>query len=146
MPKSIILKICTVLCLLFSVPAIAQTSVTAGQYQINYIAYNSTFLDREVAKIYKISRAKNMAVINLSVQDSENEGKGVPAKVVGTATNILNQIRKLTFRKVDSGDAIYYISDYRFDEGDVLTFKLDVTVPGASRPTPVQWQQKFWKQ
>ena len=146
MPTAIISKISTVLFLLFCIPAFAQNSTTAGQYQINYIAYNSTFLEREVAKLYKITRAKNMAVINISVQDSKNEGKGVPAVVTGTSTNILHQIRNLTFRKVDSGDAIYYISDYRFDQGDVLTFKLDVTGPGAQRPTPVEWQQKFWKQ
>lgn len=146
MPKLIISKISSLLLLLFCLPALGQNSVDAGQYQINYIAYNSTFLEREVAKLYKITRAKNMAVVNISVQDNSNEGKGVEATVSGTATNILHQIRNLTFRKVNSGDAIYYIADYRFDEGDVLTFKLDVTVPDATRPTAVEWQQKFWKQ
>lgn len=131
--------------LLFLQHSLANTT-DAGQYQINHIAYNSTFLERDIAKLYGITRAKNLAVINISVQDLENEGKGVDATITGTATNLIHQIKHLKFRKVPSGDAIYYISDYRFSDGDALTFKLDVTVPGASRPTEVEWQQTFYKQ
>lgn len=146
MYKLIITNISMVLLILFGSTSWAQSSTTVGQYQINHIAYNSTFLERDIARLYKITRAKNMAVINISVQDTENDAKGVEASVTGTATNIINQIKKVNFRKVESGDAIYYISDYRFDEGDVLTFKIDVTLPGQSRPQRVEWQQKFWKQ
>ena len=121
-------------------------STTSGQYQVNHIAYNSTFLERDIAKLYGITRAKNLAVINISVQDLENQGKGVDATVSGTATNLIRQIKHLKFKKVPSGDSIYYISDYRFSDGDALTFKLNVKIGSESLTIPVEWQQTFYKQ
>ena len=124
-----------------------QAAHSAGQqYEINHIAFNSTFLASEIAAAYKITRAENMAVINVSVQPEGVIGEGVPAQVSGQVVNILNQVKPLAFTEVREEKAIYYIATLRFDDGDILTFKLDVLIDGEDKPRQVEWQQKFWKQ
>lgn len=118
----------------------------ASDYEINYIAFNSTFLDSEIAAAYDITRAKNLAVLNISIQPDGVIGEGVAAAVKGNSTNILNQVKPLKFTEIREEKAIYYIATLRFDEGDILTFKIDISIPGEDQPRQVEWQQKFWKQ
>lgn len=132
---------------LFSTVSFANNSTTVGQYQINHIAYNSTFLSGEMATAFGIKRAENAAVINISVQDMNNEGKGVEVtKIKGQVKNMFQQVKFIDFRKVPSGDAVYYLDEYRFGNEDRLTFSVDITLPGHSSPTTVKWQQTMYKQ
>ena len=138
------------LTLLLVLPVVlAWTKVANGEeqaYEINHIAFNSTFLASEIAAAYKITRAENLAVVNISVQPEGVIGEGVPAKISGEVVNFLNQVKPLSFTEVREEKAIYYISTLRFDDGDILTFKLDVLIEGEDKPRQVEWQQKFWKQ
>ena len=117
-----------------------------GGYEINHIAFNSTFLENDIAASYGITRAKNLAVVNISIQPEGTIGEGVAAEVSGTATNFLNQVKPLEFSEIREQKAIYYIAKLRFDAQDILTFKIDVAIPGEDKPRRVEWQQKFWKQ
>ena len=132
----------TITCLAASFRATA-----AGEdYEIQRIAFNSTFLDSEIARRYGITRAENLALVNVSVQRGDVIGVGVPARVTGSANNLMHQVKTLEFREIREENAIYYIAPLRFDDGDTLTFKLDIVIEGETRPRQVQWQQKFWKQ
>lgn len=132
---------------LFTTLSFAQNTTNIGQYQINHIAYNSTFLSTEMATAYGIKRANNLAVVNISVQDTNNEGEGVVVgSVEGSASNLIQQTRFLDFNEVKSDDAIYYLSEYRFSDEDAITFKIDIVLPGETRATEVKWQQTFYKQ
>lgn len=134
-----------VFALLLAVPAQAERSTAYGSHKVHYIAYNSTFLDPEVASRYEINRAKNRGVINVSVQAGDVVAEGVVAEITGTVTNLMHQIKTLQLREIREGKAIYYVGDFNFDDEDVLTFKLKVNVKGEPRPLEFDWQQKFWR-
>lgn len=133
------------LCISLVPAAYAQRSSTFGDHEVHYVAYNSSFLNPEVAELYGITRAKNRAMINISVQQGDVIGEGVAAEIEGAATNILHQVKGLEFREIREGKAVYYVADVRFNDGDVLTFKVDAKVAGEQRPYRVEWQQKFWQ-
>ena len=142
MQRSIITALLLACAVLSSSALFAQSD----RYSIQNSAYYSTFLDGAIASTYKINRAPNSAVINISVQDTQNKNSSVTAEVSGTVTNILHQVKTLKFRPIKDGTAIYYISEIRFDNQDVLTFKIDVKPEGEKRSERVKWQQKFWRQ
>lgn len=139
-------QLLTLVLLLVTCLVLPQRSLAGNDIEVIHNAFNSTFLDSEIARLYGITRAENLAVVNVSVQRGEVIGAGVPASVKGSASNILHQVKPLEFREIREENAIYYIAPIRFDEGDTLTFTLDVTVEGEREPRRVEWQQKFWKQ
>lgn len=132
-------------CFLLVPVAHAQRSASFGDHEVHYIAYNSSFLNPDVAEVYGITRSKNRAMINISVQQGDVIGEGVAVELQGTATSILNQVVPLGFREIREGKAIYYVADVRFSDGDVLTFKVNALAEGQKRPYHVEWQQKFWQ-
>jgi len=125
----------------------AQNQTTVGAYQINHIAFNSTFLSSDIAALYGIKRAKNNAVINISVQDMNNGGKGVAlTSIKGEVKNLFQQTTFLEFDQVVEEPALYYIGEYRFGNEDAVTFTVDVLLPGEHIPTTVKWQQTLHQQ
>jgi len=136
----------TLVLLLFASLGLVGGSVAQDAVEIQHNAFNSTFLDSEIARRYGITRAENLAVVNVSVQRGGVIGAGLPASIKGSASNILHQVKPLEFREIREENAVYYIAPIRFDEGDTLTFTLDVTVEGEREARRVEWQQRFWKQ
>ena len=65
-------------------PAHAEQSSSFGDYVIHYNAIPSTFLTPDTAREYGISRSRNRAMLNISVQEKTGNGLetvAVPAKV-----------------------------------------------------------------
>lgn len=132
--------------LLLSHTASAGQFVTYDNYEIHYNAFNSTFIQPDIAQAIGFQRSKRKALINVSVLKVE-EGKKTPvgAFVSGKATSLIQTSQTLQFKKVDEGDAIYYLSDFGFTDDQVLRFKLDVQ-PDPNKPAySVQFEQRFYE-
>ena len=132
--------------LLMNHAAIAGQFVTYDNYEIHYNAFNSTFIQPDIAQAVGFQRSKRKALINVSVLKVE-EGKkvAVGAFVNGTATSLIQTKQDLKFKKVDEGDAIYYLSDFGFTDDQVLRFKLEVQ-PDPNKPAySVQFEQRFYE-
>lgn len=112
------------LCL--ALPAAAERKQTFGDLEVHYSAYNSSFLQPEIASAAGITRGKTLGVLSVSVL---KVGKAQPATVKAQMLNLMGQARNLTFREVREGDAIYYLSQFPFSE-EKLHFKVDVTSGG----------------
>ena len=121
----------------------AGVNLTALDYEVDYNAYNSTFLQPEVAKIYGIDRNKKVGVVMVSVYQKDAPGVGVEACVSGGATNLVGQVKVLRFEEIREGDAIYHIGTFRIGQEEDLTFRLDVEVPTTGKTHPLKWRQKF---
>ncbi|MDN3614037.1 DUF4426 domain-containing protein [Vibrio gallaecicus] len=122
----------------------------AGQFknikdvEVHYSAFNSTFLSAEVAKQYQLKRNGYSAVLNISILDNSALGKpATTAKVSGTAKNLVGNTRKLTFREIKEGDAIYYLTEFPITHEENITFTIDVNA-GIKGAGPLRFTQKFY--
>ena len=97
-------------------------------HEVDFKAFNSTFLRPEVAKLYGIDRENKVGVVMVSVYQKDSLGVGVEACVSGGAKNLLGQEKGLDFNEIREGEAIYHISTFRFSPEEHITFEVDVQI------------------
>ena len=133
---------------LMSVGANAEQKLVFGEYEVHYMGLSSSFLSPEVAKLYDIPRSGSLGFLNIAVLQKSVGGQvpaAVDAELKGTIRNLIGQSRELEFRRIREGQAIYYISTFRFDDGDMYNFELDVA-PGNAKQKhfDVKFSQRFY--
>lgn len=132
--------------LFMALPAQAAQFVAYGDYEIHYNAFNSSFVEPDIAKTYGLLRGKRRAMINVSVLKKEANGnkKPISALISGSAANLLQQTQQLDFKKVDEGNAVYYIGQFGFS--DDMLMRISVTVqPDPNQPAyDLQFEQRFF--
>lgn len=128
--------------LLASPVTLAEQYETLGPWDVHYIVLNSTFLQPDIAKAYKIQRSKYNAFINISVLDSDSQ-KAQSVVVSGTARNLLGNTKELKFREVQEQDAIYYLAQLAFR--DLETYRFDIEVRHGNNVENLRFQQKLVK-
>ena len=141
--KSVIILTCLLSTMLISTAVSAENMKKMGKMNIHYMAIGATFFTPEIAKAYGIERSKYNGLVNISVLD--NSKQGTPAKTVsitGTARNLADQKKTLSFKEVREGDAIYYLAevDYRNDE----TIRFDLTITDGEETHQLEFSQKFY--
>ncbi|MGK0404656.1 MAG: hypothetical protein ACJAR6_000022 [Oleispira sp.] len=135
---------------LVSASANAEQKLVFGEYEIHYMGLSSSFLTPEVAKIYDIARSGSLGFLNIAVLQ-QSKDKQVPdavdVKLTGTIRNLIGQTRELEFRRISEGKAIYYISTFRFDDGDMYNFDLDAVPSNAKQKNfDVKFSQRFYNE
>lgn len=132
---------------LFGQAALAEQFVAHGDYEIHYNAFNSTFIQPDTAKNIGFQRSKRRALVNVSVLKVDGDNKTpVSATVKGTATNLIQQSQTLEFKKVDEGNAIYYLGQFGFSDDQVMRLALDVQ-PDPNQPAfKVEFEQRFYEE
>ncbi|WP_439887163.1 DUF4426 domain-containing protein [Pseudomonas sp. MBLB4123] len=109
------------LCL--SLPALAERKQSFGELDVHYIAFNSGFLQPEIAAAAGLVRSKSRGVVNISVLKA---GAPMAANVDGAVKNLLGQSYPLKFKQVNEGTAIYYLAQFPFENREVLRFTISV--------------------
>lgn len=130
------------LVLTLALPASAQgDSQTFGDYTVHYSVFNSTFLKPEIAQTYGLIRARDRALINVSVTktDDEKTTLGLPAQVRGQASNLLQQQQQLDFQEISDGQATYYIATLRHSHEETFNISLQLKV----NPDQTPWNVRF---
>ena len=122
-------------------PALAERKHSVGEYDVHYSAFNSGFLQPDIAAAAGLTRSKTQGVVNVSVI---KDGKPVAAQVSGVVKNLLGQDRPLGFKQLKEGDeAIYYLAQFPFDSQETLRFALTVQPTGAE-PVSFEFTQEFF--
>ena len=117
-----LLTLCLSVFMAFTVQA--ENMQSYADLDVHYSVFNSTFLLPEVAKATGLNRSKNQAVINISMIKAGKTHKGA---VTGGYKNLLGQSTTLTFKEIDEGDAVYYLSQFPITSQEILRFELQVT-------------------
>ncbi len=126
---------------LLTLPALAERKHSVGEYDVHYSAFNSGFLQPDIAAAAGLTRSKTQGVVNVSVI---KDGKPVAAQVSGVVKNLLGQDRPLGFKQLKEGDeAIYYLAQFPFDSQETLRFALTVQPTGAE-PFGFEFNQEFF--
>ncbi len=123
-----------------------ETSQAFGDYRVHYNVFNSTFVTPEVARLHGLTRAGNRVLINISLTRTR-EGEtslGLPARVTGTATNLLQQQRPLEFVTVDEGEAVYYLASLRHTREEIIHFTVNVQPEGGDQAFPVRFTRTLY--
>ncbi len=127
--------------LLFTLPALAERKHSVGEHDVHHIAFNSSFLQPDIATAAGLVRSKVQGVVNVSVLKA---GKPVAAQVSGVVKNLLGQDYPLTFKQLKEGDeAIYYLAQFPFESRETLRFNLNVQPTGAA-PINFDFTQEFF--
>jgi hypothetical protein len=124
-----------------SVQAHAEQKETLGEWDVHYMVVNTPFLTPEVAASYGIVRSKYNALVNISVLNKDS-GEAQRVSVTGHATNLLGSKKQLTFKKVEDGDAIYYLAVLPFRDQE--TYRFEVTAQRAAEKQTLKFKQKMY--
>ncbi|NQD92598.1 DUF4426 domain-containing protein [Pseudomonas sp. CrR25] len=109
------------LCL--SLPAFAERKQSFGELDVHYSAFNSGFLQPEIAAATGLVRSKSQGVVNIAVLKA---GQPSNASVDGEVKNLLGRSYPLKFKEVTEGTAIYYLAQFPFEDREVLRFTINV--------------------
>jgi hypothetical protein len=123
--KRLVMSTLFVLISLLSVSSSAEQKLTLGDWDVHYIAFNTTILTPQIAKANNIVRSGKRALINISVLDRRSK-QAQSVDIAGTARNLLGTTKVLTFTKVTEGDAIYYLATVDYSDKEVLRFDIDL--------------------
>ncbi len=126
------------LCL--SLPALAEQKQSYGDLDVHYSAFNSGFLQPDVAAATGLIRSKTQGVVNVAVLKA---GTASNAKVSGSVKNLLGQSTALNFKEVKEGQAIYYLAQFPFEQRETLRFSLSVQAADGV-PHSFDFNQEFF--
>ncbi|MFL0796301.1 MAG: DUF4426 domain-containing protein [Cellvibrionaceae bacterium] len=132
---------------LFSVTALAdiKTHQTFGDYTVHYTVFDSTFLKPETAQAAGIVRAKNQKLVNVSVVRGKDL-HGSPALIKGEAKDLMAVTKKLKFKEIREGEAVYYIAPVRSDSEEVMHFHLQVRTDPNGEFHKINFTRKLYKE
>lgn len=126
--------------------AVLSTQSHAGskdfsEYQVHWSVFPSTFLAPEVARENNLNRSKSIGIVNISImQEAENGGlEPVSGQVEGKVLNDVQQVKFLAFRRIQEGDAVYFIAEYQYSNAELMTFEITARPTGATRDLPVRF-------
>ncbi len=134
------------LSLLVITPLWAEQSKSFSDYVVHYNAFSTDILQPAIAKQYGITRSKNRAMFNISVQKKimGTTGQPVVAEITGRATNLNGQTKVLQPRKIVEDTAIYYIGELSITNQEVLDFDFNITPTGEKTPFHLKFRQQFF--
>ena len=140
-------KYCLLLLFLLPTFSTADNAYDFGEYIVHYNAFTADTLPPQMATAYGILRSKYKGVLNLSVQKKQNPGKlpqAVNANVKVKAVNLAGQLKDLESRRVTEGKAIYYLSEFRVSNKEMVTFNISLKPEGEVRPLEFSFKRQFY--
>ena len=135
------LSLLLLLGLLLSNQVNAEQKQVLGSWDVHYIALNTTFLTPKVAKQNAIVRSKFNGLINISVLDRQDKTAQSPV-LTGEAKNLIGVVKKLKFKQVIEGKAIYYLAVLPFSDREQYRITIDIN-DGLKQKT-LKFQHKFY--
>jgi hypothetical protein len=126
--------------------ALAENSTLVGGYTIHHNAMTTDTLTPQIAQAYDIKRSANRGMISISVLENRPDGqpRAVSADIDVVAANLTGQTRDIDVRRIQEGNAIYYIADFPVSHEETLNFVLEVEPEGVEQPYTARFSQKFY--
>ncbi|TBV02848.1 DUF4426 domain-containing protein [Phytopseudomonas dryadis] len=111
------------LALCLSLPTLAERKQRLGELEVHYSAFNSSYLQPEIATASGLVRSKSQGVINVTVLAA---GKPSTARVAGEVKNLLGHGQPLHFVEQRQGEFVSYLAQFPVTSREVLLFNLQV--------------------
>ena len=117
--------------------------VDIGDHVVHFSAQSTDQLPPMVAREYSIVRSKNRAMLNVSVLEDATD-KAVAADVTVKTVNLTGQLKNVTMRKIEEGEAIYYIGETPVANQETLIFDISVRPEGVQEASDVRFKRQFY--
>jgi len=118
-----------------------------GDYEIHYMGLTTSELDKQVAKIYGITRSRNLGYLMISVL--KNGVSDLPvawnAELEGEMSNLIGQKKSIEFTRIQESSALYFFSTFDFYDENMYRFHIKVTPEGQDRTFDLKFSQKFYR-
>lgn len=122
----------------------AEQKQQVGNFDIHYMALNSTFITPQVAKTYGIERSGYNGLVNITVLNTQLPGNpAVAVEISGVANNLIDARMTLDFKEIREGNAIYYIAEVPFRDDQEVNFTVAIKYTNQLNTT-VKFKQKFY--
>lgn len=117
-----------------------------GNYTVHYIAVATTFLTPDIAEQYNIVRSNRRAFLNIAVIRNNADGSTtpVPAAVMGTKSNLLQQSSAISFGEIHEGEAVYYIGQFDFSNAEVIRLSVEVQPEMQGETHEIEWNTQLY--
>ena len=112
-------------------------------HEVHYNIIPTTFLESEIAAQYDVARARNRALINVSILDANKQA--VAGSVSGSSSNLLGQTQYFEFRQVREGDAIYYLAELLHSDQELHRVTLDIALDTGQKDQIKFNQKMYWE-
>jgi hypothetical protein len=63
----------------------------------------------------------------------------VSGQLEGKLTNDIQQVKFLAFRRIQEGKSVYFIAEYQYTPGELITFNITARPTGHSQDLPVRF-------
>ena len=112
-----------------------------GDYTVLWSVLPSTFLAPEIAKAYNLQRSKGIGIVNIAIMEENEDGSMSPVsgQVEGNVANDVQQVRFLAFRRIQEGDSVYFIAEYQYPSGELMTFNITARPTGHPQDLAVRF-------
>ncbi|MDQ7049587.1 MAG: DUF4426 domain-containing protein [Enterobacterales bacterium] len=119
---------------------------TVGEFTVHYNLLNSSLIEPEIATQYGIKRSKNIALLNVSIiqKSDKPEGTAVIANIFGHGASLAGQVKELAFKEVKEGTAIYYLATFPINNGERLSFDLQIQPNKQGKLIPLKFKRKVY--
>ncbi|MCX7544682.1 DUF4426 domain-containing protein [Marinicella gelatinilytica] len=130
----------------FSSLLMAEQVVIQGDHELHYNTFPSTFLSKEIANTYQITRSKNRGILSISVMDkSGEEPKAVEADITIEAKNLVHQSKDIKLIKiVEQDEAIYYLGTFALNNEENVNFSIEAKPTGSNTLFQVKFSREFF--
>lgn len=112
-----------------------------GEYRVHWNVFPSTFLTPEVAKANQLHRSKSIGIVNVSIMKENDDGtlSPVSGQLQGKQTNDIQQVKFMAFRRIQEGNSVYFIAEYQYSPGELITFNITARPRGHSQDLLVRF-------
>lgn len=133
-------------CLVFFTTQSHAGSKDFGEFQVHWSVFPSTFLAPEVARENNLNRSKSIGIVNIAImQETENGGvEPVSGQVEGKVLNDVQQVKFLGFRRIQEGNAVYFIAEYQYSNAELMTFQITARPTGSSQDLPIRFSHTLF--
>ena len=141
--KTIVLFILVIMASL----SFAEQKQVFGDYEVHYIGLTTSELDKDAAKLYGITRSRNLGYLMISVLKTGEGPMPVAwnAELDGEMSNLIGQKKGLEFTRVQETNALYFYSTFDFYDDNQYRFNVKVKPEGQKRVFDLKFSQKFYR-
>jgi hypothetical protein len=118
--------------------------VALDGYQVRWNTTVSGFLPRETIETHTL-RPEGRGVLNVVILKDSAEQQlpvTVTAEVSATVTDMVGRVRPVDLREISENNRTSYLGTFDVEDGQLLRFDLQVTVPGVETRT-FDFQRRF---
>jgi hypothetical protein len=124
----------------------ADTQQDFGDFEVHYNAIRTDQLSPDIARAYGIERSANRVLLNVAMLAKSADGTTRPldGAVAASAHNLNGQLKSLAMRRVQEGQAVYFIGEVGISGEEILVFSIDLEPASGGGRRTVQFKREFF--